>query len=107
MSSTPYPYNRKLSTRYTFISIGNRSIHKVVEFTPTSVDLYNLGFGDLLPDGKVNDTINSNNGDIVKVLATVVQIIKDFTKEYPHVKVVFTGSTNERTMLTGGFLNLL
>jgi hypothetical protein len=35
-------------------------------------NLYNLGFGDLLPDGKIDDKVTSNNGDIIKVLSTVI-----------------------------------
>ncbi|ANI89293.1 hypothetical protein A9P82_08315 [Arachidicoccus ginsenosidimutans] len=82
------------------ISKGKKHIGKIVEFTPTSVaGLYNLGFGDLLPDGSVDDSVNSNNGDIIKVLATVVHILKEFTRLRPYGKVVFTGSTPERLVL--------
>jgi hypothetical protein len=50
-----------------------------VDFTPTSIkNLYSLSFGDLLPDGSIDDMADSNNGDILRVLSTVVQIIKDF-----------------------------
>ena len=100
MSRPHYPYNKNLDTHYTFISSGKHNIEKVVDFSPTSVkDLYNLGFGDLLPDGKVDDFSNSNNGDIIKVLATIVHILKEFTGNYPHIKIIFTGSTQERTAL--------
>lgn len=58
-----------------------------------------MDFGDLLSDGSINDTVNSNNGYLIQVLATVIQILKEFTKEYPYVKVVFTGSTPTRTSL--------
>jgi hypothetical protein len=61
-------------------------------------NILNLGFGDLLPDGSVNDTSNSINGDIVKVLATIISIIEDFTTEYPDIKVVFAGSTVRRRL---------
>jgi hypothetical protein len=73
---------------------------KVVEFTPTSVKgMLNLGFGDMISDGTISDTSVSNNDDIVKVLATVVEIINDFTTEYPDVKIVFTGNTLTKTSL--------
>ncbi|HWK03546.1 MAG TPA: hypothetical protein VNS58_07935 [Puia sp.] len=42
---------------------------------------------------------NSNNGDIIKVLATVVEILKNFTAEYPQVEIFFSGSTGYRTRL--------
>jgi len=58
-----------------------------------------MGFGDLMQDGSIDDTSNSNNGDIVKVLATVIHILKEFTHVHPHIKIVFTGTTKERTLL--------
>jgi hypothetical protein len=33
------------------------------------------------------------------VLATVIQILKDFTADYPQIEVFFLGSTYERTKL--------
>lgn len=41
----------------------------------------------------------SNNGDIIKVLATVVRILKAFTLLRPGIKIIFTGSTPERMRL--------
>ncbi len=100
MGQQRYSYNKNLETRYSFTSRGKRNIKKVVEFSPTSFgNLYNMGFGDLLQDGSTDDTSNSNNGDIVKVLATVIHILKEFTHVHPHIKVVFTGTTKERTLL--------
>lgn len=101
MNQPSYSYNRQYATRYTFVSKGRKGvITKVVEFTPTSIkNILNLGFGDLLTDGSIDDKANTNNNDIIKVLATVVQIIQDFTAEYPAIKIVFTGSTSARTSL--------
>src|SRR5204863_2541814 len=100
MNHSPYPYNRLPISRYTFISTGKRPIEKVIEFTPTRIEnVYNLGFGDLLPNGKIDDTANSNNGDIVKVFATVIDILRDFTQQNPSFKILFLGSTSHRTLL--------
>jgi hypothetical protein len=55
----------------------------------------NLGFGELLPNVSVSDRVNSNNGDIEKILATLIAIIKDITAEYPQVEILFAGSTPE------------
>jgi hypothetical protein len=41
-----------------------------------------MGFGDRLPDGSIDDTANSNNGDIVKVLATVIAVLKDLARSF-------------------------
>ena len=100
MGYQPYSFHKNLETRYTFISRGKRIIEKVIEFTPTSIEnIYNMGFGDLLQDGSVDDKSNSNNGDIIKVLATVIHVLFEFTLRHPHIKVIFTGSTKERTLL--------
>ena len=50
-----------------------------------------------MKDGRVNDTVYSNNQDIVKIISTVIDTIKDFLKENPTAKLVFTGSTDDRT----------
>jgi hypothetical protein len=72
----------------------------MVEFTNVGIEnVYNLAFGDLLPNGAIDDSSNSNNGDIVKVLATVISILKDFTERNPMAYIVFTGSTEERIRL--------
>lgn len=101
MHQHPYSYNKKDLTQYIFVSKGKRgAITKIVQFTPTSIDkIFNLGFGDMLSNGEIDDTANSNNDDIGKVLTTVVSIIKDFTKEYPDIKIVFAGNTIRKTEL--------
>jgi hypothetical protein len=66
MSGAPYKYNRVNGYRYNFISSGKRIIIKAVGFTPTSAkNIYNLGFGDRLPNGEVDDMVNSN----IKILS--------------------------------------
>ncbi len=62
-------------------------------------NIFNLAFGDLLPDASIDVNAVSNNGDIVKVLATVVDILKNFTSLDPGVSIYFLGSTSERTKL--------
>lgn len=100
MTYNPYPYRRPHAARYTFISAGKRKVEKVVDFVPIGISgIMNLAFGDLLPDGTVDDKVSSNNGDILKVLTTVVHILKDYTAEYPQIEIFFTGSTDERTRL--------
>lgn len=100
MNKATYLYNREFSTRYRFCSMGVKPVEKIVEFTPLAIkNIYNLGFGDLQADGSIDDKANSNNGDIIKVLSTVIYIIKDFTEENPESKIIFSGSTKERTAL--------
>lgn len=100
MSHMPYPFEQVQSTRYKFFSLGRNRIEKIVDFVPLkSKNLMSLGFGDLSPDGSVDYMVTSNNGDIGKVLATVVMILKHFTALHPEITIGFTGSTVERTRM--------
>ena len=100
MKQNSYSFKQHGFEKYVFSSVGKKVIVKVVEFSTTRTpDLYNLGYGDLLPDGTIDDKANSNNGDIVKVLATIVHIIRSFSSQYPGAKIAFVGSTGERTKL--------
>lgn len=100
MSHIPYPYTQIQSRRYSFFSIGKTKIEKVVDFIPFGIrNIFNLGFGDLRPDGTIDDKANSNNGDIVKVLVTVIEILRYFTSQNPEAVIYFVGSTHERNRL--------
>jgi hypothetical protein len=100
MSHMPYPFEQVEPTRYKFFSVGRNRIEKVVDFVPFNIkNIINLEFGDLLPDGSIDDQIASNNGDIGKVLSTVVMIVKHFTAKNPQAIIYFSGSTVERTKL--------
>ena len=93
-------YNDSSQT-YTFTSIGeNGVIQKLVRFLEIGENLFNLGFGDFDPvTEQVSDTIVSNNGDMVKVLATIVSILRVFLSENPDVSVIIDGSTPSRIRL--------
>jgi hypothetical protein len=107
MMQGSYPYKRLQSWRYGFVSDGKRKIQKIVDFIPIDKgNIVSLGFGDLLTDGSIDDKANSNNGDIIKVLATVVVILKDFTSLYPLSQVFFVGNTDERTKLYNRILKV-
>ena len=72
----------------------------MVTFNSTPIpNLFNLGFGDLSEDGTIDDHVRSNNGDLISVLATVIQIVKTFLAEHPSATVFFVGSTPNRTAL--------
>jgi hypothetical protein len=104
MTRASYPYQRRGSRRYGFISIGKKKIEKAVDFVFLQGKIVNLAFGDLLPDGASDDMANSNNCDIIKVFATIIDIVRDFTNRYPDIKIYFEGSTPERTKLYGRIL---
>jgi hypothetical protein len=89
-------------TIYEFISKGPKGrIRKMVEYTETATkDVYNLAFGDYdETTNSINDLSVTNNGDSLKVLATVASTIYAFFDKYPNAYVVATGSTTVRTRL--------
>ncbi|HTF30539.1 MAG TPA: hypothetical protein VK625_16915 [Flavitalea sp.] len=89
------------SLEFKFVSEGPKgNIQKVVQFMETSNPaIYNLAFGNLLPDGKVDDHVKNNNKDKNKILATVVATIYEFTARHADKLVFFTGSTRARARL--------
>ena len=70
-------------THYIFQSDGdNGKITKMVIFSNVGKRLWNLGFGDL--DGfDIDDSVVSNNNDVVKVISTVTKIAYDFSENFP------------------------
>lgn len=89
-------------TTFEFLSEGKKGqIQKVIQFEPMNYEnLYNLAFGDWnIETGSIDDKVISDNGDIEKVLATVVAAVYAFADKYPDVWVYATGSTASRTRL--------
>lgn len=87
---------------FEFYSEGPKGIiKKVVEFQPTSKpNVYNLAFGDYNKLAKgLDDKIITNNGDSLKVLATVASTIYAFVEKHPNSWIIATGSTKARTRL--------
>ena len=78
----------------------NGTITIIIQFLETSdPGVYNLAFGNLLPNGNIDDKVKNANDDRNKVLATIAMAIFAFTLKYPGAHVFFTGSTPERTRL--------
>ena len=87
---------------YEFTSFGRKGkVKKVVEYSKMNIEsYYNLAFGDLDEiNNKINDKTVTNNGDSLKVLATVASTVYAFTGKYPDAKIFATGSTEVRTRL--------
>lgn len=103
MKTPKYQYKseRKLK-HFEFISEGTKGlIHKIVEYSETGQEnVYNLAFGDYDKTTKtINDLSITNNGDSLKVLATVASTVYAFTEKYPKSWIFATGSTKVRTRL--------
>ncbi len=103
MSNYPrYPFVEMSSHfgRYQFTSIGPKGhIKMVVQFIHLLKTTYNLAFGKLNQDGSIDDQIENNNKDRDTILATVVDIVSEFTSRYPGCQIFFAGSTPARTRL--------
>lgn len=94
--SQAYPYTRLNAYQYQFVSHGNERIEKVAIFTsPPEASYFAFSFGDLLKDGIIDNYVNSNNGDMHRILATLIEILRDFINEHPSAKIFFTGSTED------------
>ena len=86
--------------RFEFDSVGKRIIPKVILFSVTDLSsIYSLTLANLLPDGSLDDTTVSDNGDMEKVLATVLQCVIVFLNDHPNAIVAFSGSSISRTRL--------
>ena len=103
MTKSKYLYKSEEEFKvFSFNSEGIRgTIKKMVIFSYTGEqNIYNLGFGDFDTEKKtINDETITNNGDSLKVLATVASTIYAFTEKYPDALVFATGSNNIRTRL--------
>src|SRR5258708_4001483 len=107
MTQAPYEFDPLTSGRFTFTSVGKKKIEKVVDFIAIGTpNVMNLSFGDLLPDGSIDYITISDNGDIRRVLATVVAIVNQFTSSRLEVWIYFAGSTVERTRLYNRILKI-
>ena len=87
---------------YEFTSEGDKgSIQKMIDFQHTNLkDFYNLAFGDKdTITGEIDDKVVSNNGDMEKVLATIVAAVYSFTDLFPNAWIYAEGSTPTRTRL--------
>lgn len=93
--------------RFTFNSVGkNGIIPKIIIYSKTDLpDYYNLALGDIKPDGSLDVLSKSNNGDMEKILSTVIQTLLVFLAYHPKANVFFAGSTPIRTRLYQIVLN--
>ncbi|QSW88299.1 hypothetical protein J0383_18800 [Flavobacterium endoglycinae] len=92
---------------FKFVSNGtNGDIPKAIVYKITdNENIYNLGFGDVISidpiTGELNldDLVESKNGDMEKIIATVAHSAYIFSKKYPDRLIFFRGSTPVRTRL--------
>jgi len=114
MNTDFYEYNRThLGNTYSFVSRGKSGdILKMVLIRRIpnlisgigSKHLFNLGFGDISTQGNkvaLDDSRRTNNGDLPKVIATVLRIAMEFMSENPDVLLIFQGYDDGKTAADG------
>jgi hypothetical protein len=87
---------------FEFTSEGKKGkIQKLVHYSKMNREnIYNLAFGDKnLQTGELDDTSVTNNGDVRKVLTTVLNTVYAFFDKYPDTMVFLKGNTEARTRL--------
>lgn len=93
------------SIRFLFVSHGNQEIIKVIDYSivrfKTEVirteKIFNLGFGNYdLDSGHIDDSDISDNGDVYKVLTTVLSTIPHFFNVHPNEAIMVTGSDSTK-----------
>lgn len=97
----PYDYKESAPTaegiKYFFISKGKTDIVKAVHYMYLNDmhdrRVYNLGFGDYqIEEDNIDDKVNTANGDVYKVLNTVLYTIPIFFEKFPKSVVMVQGS---------------
>lgn len=86
-------------TRFYFVSKGNKgNILKVIAFSQWDGNAWNLGFGDFR-DGRIDDRVVSNNGDIGKVMQSVAYSAFSFLEKYPERSIIIQPVDEKRKRL--------
>jgi hypothetical protein len=101
MEEKPYIFQKRNDKRYEFYSRSEeKEVKKLVIFSERSNGgTYNLALLDVLEDGQYSDLSETNNNDFQTVMATVIDILKDFLNEFPDKIVTFKGSDERRQRL--------
>lgn len=101
MKKESYTLFANSENTYNFVSVGAKGeILKGVYFEEIDTNLYNLVLLDYDPIAKTwSDESVSDNGDIVTVMATIVQIIWLFLNKNNESVVFFKGNTISRQKL--------
>jgi hypothetical protein len=88
MTVEPYNFQNLTTDKalYFFVSQGNQgTVVKAVTITKMGRNLWNLGFGDwdLSNLRNIQDSVVTNNNDLVRVITTVATIAFDYLETFP------------------------
>lgn len=92
-----YPFEKLSEDEYFFISKGPKGeVRKVVILTPLLENIYNLLLLSEIDGLRMDDLERTNNGDVFRVLNTVVEIIKYELRLKPWRSIFLCGSDRQR-----------
>ena len=92
-----FEFNNK--TEFFFASEGTQGkILKGIVFTYIGNNLWNLAFGDV-NNGDIDDSVISNNHDIIKLINTIAKVVYDFSNEYPLRHIIIQPVDEKRKKL--------
>jgi hypothetical protein len=100
MKNEHYPFVKNVESSYfEFESIGPKGvIRKVIAIEFMDENAWNIAFGDKT-DADWTDKSISNNGDMVKVIATVIAAVLEFSATYPTRNLVIQPLDERRKSL--------
>jgi hypothetical protein len=101
MEKEGYPITLAESNFYTFISTGKKGeILKGIYFQEMETPYYNLVLLDFdFETQKWSDITISNNGDVVRIMKTVINIIEHFFSQNPAIRLLIEGNTTSKKKL--------
>ncbi|RAJ92997.1 hypothetical protein LX87_04509 [Larkinella arboricola] len=103
------PYSYTISgdrKKFDFTSAGPKGrIPKLIEFSPVHEQIHQLGLTDRLANGESDLTLPpTNNGDVYRVMSTVIESMVCFFNEHPDQWVWIKGASAKHRRLYHRFL---
>ncbi|QRR02106.1 DUF6934 family protein [Dyadobacter sandarakinus] len=103
MKDAHYPFITNAGkTRFCFESVGKgKTVQKLVVYTLLTKDppLYNLALGDSEDGNDFDDEVITNNGDMPKVIATVIRTLLKMLAKHQNASVYLAGNSRAKTRL--------
>lgn len=88
------------ATQFVFFSEGSKGrVMKAVIISPYDQNRWNLAFGDVQPDGEIDDVVKTNNNDVAKVMGTVAQAALLFSEKHPDCSLIIFPVDEKRKWL--------
>lgn len=97
-------HHTRLGIKYYFTSNGESNIIKAIDYSYSAVfdgkRIYNLAFGDYDPTtDQISDDVTTQNGDVYKVLNTVLSTIPLFFNSFPDSMMIVRGSDSTSSFI--------